>query len=72
VFLHGRSGGKLTKPTLAVLTSDENCNCNARLMKAFMITRDIPRVVYQLLTGTADGCSGPKIDALVIASRQEP
>ena len=30
VFSHGRSGGVLTRPTLAALTSDKKCNCNAR------------------------------------------
>lgn len=29
VFSHGRSGGELTRPTLAALTSDEKCNCSA-------------------------------------------
>jgi len=33
VFSHGRSGGELTKPTPAALTSDENGNCNAKVGK---------------------------------------
>jgi hypothetical protein len=30
VFSHGRSGGELIRPTLAALTLDKKCNCNAR------------------------------------------
>jgi RNA polymerase-binding transcription factor DksA len=33
VFSHGRSGGELTRPTHAALTSNGKCNCNARPRK---------------------------------------